>query len=95
MARRITVLLAAFLLLFTFLSAMLLTHAAAAPEQKIFGQLVRHGNVLVLQTDDGDYVVTGMDLTRLEGKIVEITGTVSQSDQGDSILVNSAREVDE
>ena len=95
MARYLTVLLASFLLLFAFLSAGLPTPADAAREQKVFGWLVRHGKILVLQTDDQDYVVAGKDLTRLEGKMVEILGTVTQSDQGDTITVDSAREVDE
>jgi hypothetical protein len=95
MARYLTVLLAAFLLLFAFFSAALPTPAGATREQKVFGWLVRHGKVLVLQTDDQDYVVAGKDLTRLEGKMVEIIGTVTQSDQGDTITVESAREVDE
>ena len=95
MARSITLLLTALLLLFAFTSATLATAGSTAPEQKVFGLLVRHGLVLMLQSDGGDYVVTGRDLAGLEGKMVEITGTVSENDRGETIYVESAREVDE
>ncbi|MDR3567230.1 MAG: hypothetical protein P4L43_04305 [Syntrophobacteraceae bacterium] len=95
MARYPTFLLAALVLIVVFASAAPLTPALAAREQKVFGWLLSHQNVLVLQSDDGDYTVTGKDLTGLEGKMVEITGTVTRSDKGDTIHVESAREVDE
>ncbi len=95
MARHLTVLLAAFLLIFTFSSEALLTPASAAGEQRVYGWLVRHGDTLTLQSDDGDYVVTGKDLSRLEGKMVEAIGTVTETNQGATIKVQRAREVQE
>ena len=95
MARYFAALCAALLLFFAFSSAALLPSASAAGEQKVFGWLVRHENVLMLQSDDGDYFVTGKDLTGLEGKMVELVGTVTESARGATINVQSAREVDE
>ena len=95
MARYFAAVVAAFFLIVAFSSAALLTTASAAPPQKVFGWLVRHGNVLMLQSDDGDYLVTGKDVTGLEGKMVELVGTVTENDQGATITVESAREVDE
>ena len=97
MVRHLTILLAAFLLVLAFSPAPRLTPAssAAGREQKVFGWLVRRGNVLVLQTDNEDYIVAGKNLIGLEGKLVEITGVVTRSDQGDTINVASARELDE
>lgn len=95
MARRLTILLASFLLIFTFSSEALLTPASAAGAQRVYGWLIRHGNTLMLQSDDGDYVVTGKDLSRLEGKMVEAIGTVTETDQGATIKVESARAVEE
>lgn len=95
MAKSLTVLLAALLLLFAFSSATRAEPASTVRKQEVFGWLVRHGNAWMLQTDNGDYIVAGRDLTGLKGKMVEITGTISEDERGYTIYVEAAREVDE
>lgn len=69
--------------------------AVAAQEDTLVGTLVRHGNVFVLETDEGDYIVKGKDLAKMEGKLVEITGTISEGAKGDMIDANSVEEIEE
>jgi hypothetical protein len=95
MAKRLTILLAALVLILASLSAAPLSHAAPAREEHLFGWLLKKDKVLVLRTDNGDYLVTGPDLSKLEGKMVEITGVVTPGDPRDTVLVQSARELDE
>ena len=67
----------------------------AAQDETIVGTLVKHGNVFVLETDEGDYIVKGKDLSKMEGKMVEITGTIIESDKGDTIEAKSVEEIEE
>jgi len=48
-----------------------------------------------LETDEGDYIVKGKDLSKMEGKMVEITGSISESDKGDTIEAKSVEEIEE
>ena len=94
MSRRFIILLSA--LFFTFVSLSFThTEAVSAQEETIVGTLVRHGNAFVLETDEGDYIVKGKNLSKMEGKMVEVTGTISESDKGDTIQVKSFEEIEE
>jgi hypothetical protein len=68
---------------------------SAAQEEMIVGTVVKHGKVFVIETDEGDYIAKGKDLSKMEGKMVEITGTISESDKGDTIEVKSVEEIEE
>ncbi len=68
---------------------------SAAQEETIVGTVVQHGKVYVIETDEGDYIVKGKDLAKLAGKMVEATGTISESEKGDAIEVKSVEEVEE
>lgn len=54
----------------------------AAQEETIVGTLVKHGKIFVVETDEGDYIVKGKNLPKWEGKMVEITGSISESEKG-------------
>jgi hypothetical protein len=68
---------------------------AAAQEETIVGTVVQHGKVFVIEADEGDYIVKGKDLSKLVGKMVEATGTISESEKGDTIEVKSVEEIEE
>lgn len=93
MSKRFTILLS--VLFFSFLLAFSPIKAVAAQEETIVGTLVKHGSAFVLETDEGDYIVKGKDLSKMVGKMVEITGTISESDKGDTIEAKSVEEIEE
>jgi hypothetical protein len=68
---------------------------SAAQEETIVGTVVQHGKVFVIEADEGDYIVKGKDLTKLVGKMVEVTGTINESEKGDTIEVKSIEEIEE
>ncbi len=84
-------------LLFAFLSAATLGNAAlaAGQEETIVGTVVKSGKGFVIEADEGDYIVKGKDLTKLVGKLVEVTGVITESEKGDTIEVKSAEEIQE
>ncbi len=95
MPRRLIIVLAA-LFLTSVLSPLAPTKPiSAAQEEMIVGTVVKHGKVFVIETDEGDYIAKGKDLSKMEGKMVEITGTISESDKGDTIEVKSVEEIEE
>ena len=94
MPRRVIILISSLFLIFTVLPPVP-AKAAAAQEETIVGTLVKHGKTFVLETDEGDYIVKGKDLSKMEGKMVEITGSISESDKGDTIEAKSVEEIEE
>ncbi|SPF51680.1 conserved exported hypothetical protein [Syntrophobacter sp. SbD1] len=78
MPRHFIILLAALFLILVF-SPLSPARTFAAQEETIVGNLVKHGKTFVVETDEGDYIVRGKDLPKMEGKMVEITGTISES----------------
>ena len=95
MLRRFIILLSALFLIFVLSPFAPNRTASSAQEETIVGTLVKHGKVYVLETDEGDYIVKGKDLAKMEGKMVEITGTISESDKGDTIDAKSIEEIEE
>ncbi len=67
----------------------------AAREEILMGTIVKQGNGFVIEADDGDYIVKGKDVSKLVGKLVEITGIITQSDKGDIIEIKSIQELEE
>ncbi len=95
MPRRFIILLSALFLVFALSPLAPTRTASSAQEETIVGTLVKHGKVFVLETDEGDYIVKGKNLSKMEGKMVEITGTISESDKGDTIDSKSVEEIEE
>ena len=57
------------------------------------GTVVKQGKGFVIETDDGDYIVKGKDVSKLAGKLVEVTGIITGSNKGDIIEVKSIEEI--
>jgi hypothetical protein len=57
------------------------------------GTVVKQGNNFVIEADDGDYIVKGKDVSKLVGKLVEVTGIITESNKGDIIEVKSIEEI--
>jgi hypothetical protein len=57
------------------------------------GYMVERGKGFVIEADDGDYIVKGKDLSKLVGKLVEVSRIITESDKGDIIEVKSIEEV--
>lgn len=66
---------------------------SAAQDETIMGYVVKRGKGFVIESDDGDYIVKGKDVSRLVGKLVEVTGTITESNTGYIIKVKSIEEV--
>lgn len=65
----------------------------AAPEEILMGIVVKQGKLFVIEAEDGDYVVSGKDVSKMAGKLVEATGIITESDKGDAIEVKVIQEV--
>jgi len=65
----------------------------AAQEEILMGYVVKQGNRFVIEADDGDYIVTGKDVSKLVDKLVEATGIITESKKGDIIEVKSIEDV--
>ena len=59
------------------------------------GTVVKQGKGFVIEADDGDYIVKGKDVSKLVGKLVEVTGIVTESGKGDIIEVKSIQELED
>lgn len=68
---------------------------AAGVEETIAGAVVKTDKGLVIEADDGNYLIKGKDLSKMVGKLVEITGIITESEKGDSIEVKSFEEIQE
>ena len=68
---------------------------SASQEETIVGTVVKSGKGFIIEADDGDYIVKGKDLSKMVGKLVEVMGTVTESEKGDSIDVKSVEEIQE
>jgi len=95
MLRRFIIVLSALFLAFVLSPLAPTKTISAAQDEMIVGTVVKHGKVFVIETDEGDYIAKGKDLSKMEGKMVEITGTISESDKGDTIEVKSVEEIEE
>ncbi len=69
--------------------------ALSAQEETMVGTVVKSGKGYVLETDEGDYIVKGKDLSKMAGKLVEVTGIITESEKGDIIDVKSVEEIQE
>ena len=53
----------------------------------------KRGNGFVIEADDGDYIVKGKDVSKFVGKLVEVTGIITETNKGDIIEVKSIEDV--
>jgi hypothetical protein len=88
-------------MLMLFVSAGLVSSvsgAAQAEEETIAGMVVKTDKGIVIEADDGDYLAKGskaQELAKMVGKLVEVTGVITESDKGDTIEVKSFEEIQE
>jgi hypothetical protein len=70
----------------------------SAQEEKetvtITGTILQADSGLVIETDGGIYSLTGKDLSKMVDKEVEISGRVTESDEGSTINVTSFKEIE-
>jgi hypothetical protein len=69
--------------------------AEAAEEETIAGTVVKTDKGIIIEAEDGDYIVKGQDLSKMVGKMIEATGKITESDKGDVIEVKSFEEIQE
>ena len=67
----------------------------AAQEETLLGTVVKQGKGFVIEADDGDYIVKGKDVSKFVGKLVEVTGIITESNKGEIIEVKSIQELEE
>ena len=59
----------------------------------ITGTVLQSDSGLVILNDGGMYSLSGQDLSKMVDKEVEVSGTVTEGDEGSSINVTSFREI--
>ena len=67
---------------------------AGAEKITLKGTVEQSDNGLIINAEDGKYMLSGEDLSGMLGKTVEVSGTVSESDAGKTINVMSVKEVE-
>jgi hypothetical protein len=67
--------------------------APAMAADSVTGTIQQGDNGLVLQADDGEYILAGQDLSDMVGKKIKVTGTIADSDAGKTLTVMSFEEV--
>jgi hypothetical protein len=92
--RIIRIFVSAVALVFIF-STCITDTVAAAREETMMGTVVKQGGGFAIEADDGDYILKGKDLSKLVGKLVEVTGVITGSDKGEVIEVKSIQALEE
>jgi hypothetical protein len=80
---------------FSFALAVFVKSAPAKQEETIAGTVVKTDKGIVIEAEDGDYIVKGQDLSKMVGKMIEATGIITEGDKGDVIEVKSYEEIQE
>ena len=75
--------------LVSFLFTCMTQVVLASHEETIDGFVVKNGKNFVIESDDGDYIVKGKDLSKFIGKMVIVTGVITESPNGDTIDIKS------
>lgn len=79
-------------------SRVLEAAAPSAEEETIAGMVVKSDQGIIIEADDGDYLVKGQkaqEVAKMAGKLVEVTGIISETPKGDVIDVKSFEEIQE
>lgn len=82
-------------LLWAPLSTVCVKSFAAGSEEIIAGMVSKTDKGIVIEADDGVYLIKGQDLSKMVGKLVEVTGIISETDKGEVIEVKSFEEIQE
>ena len=61
----------------------------------VTGTIAQGDAGLVLQAEDGNYILAGQDLSDMVGKKIKVTGTIAEGDAGKTLTVMSFEEVQE
>ena len=69
--------------------------AAVAESETIAGTVIKTDKGIIIEAEDGDYLVKGADLSKMVGKMVEATGIITEGEKGDVIDVKSFEEIQE
>jgi hypothetical protein len=86
------------LCVFTFLATCLVTDTFAAKQKQaeiIVGTVVKTDEGLIIEADDGDYLIKGKDLSKMIDKVVEVTGYITETATGYVINVKKVEELQE
>lgn len=67
--------------------------ALAAQEETMMGAVIKRGNGFIIETDDGEYIVKGKDLSKFVGKLVIATGIIKESPKGDVIELKTIEDI--
>ena len=67
--------------------------AKAAQDETLTGYIVKRGKTFFIEAEDGDYIIKGKDVSKMVNRLVEVTGTITQSDKGEVIEVKSIMDV--
>jgi hypothetical protein len=67
--------------------------ASAGHEETMMGAVIKRGNDFVIETEDGDYVVEGKDLSKFIGKFVLVTGIVTESQKRNLIEIKTIEDI--
>ena len=83
-----------FVFSFTFVTAKP-SFAAGQEDETIAGTVTKTDKGIIIEAEDGDYLVKGKDLSKMIGKMVEASGKITESDKGDVIEVKTFEEIQE
>ncbi len=67
----------------------------AGRDEIISGFVVKNGKNFVIEADDGDYIAKGKDISNLVGKMVLVTGEITESSKGSTIQIKSIEDMQE
>jgi hypothetical protein len=68
---------------------------ALADEATVTGTIEQSDAGLVLNADDGTYILAGEDVSAMVGKKVKAMGTISEGDNGKTLTVTAVEELAE
>ena len=83
------------ILLCVVMLSLVATVGMAAEQQVVKGTVDQTEAGLVIKADDADYIVAGQDLSKMVGKKVMVSGTVSEGETGKTIHVMQFQEINE
>ena len=69
--------------------------APALAGDTVTGTIQQGDSGLVLEADDGNYILAGQDLSDMVGKKITVTGTIAEGEAGKTLTVMSFEEVQE
>jgi len=93
MGKRITGIFVSTVFLAFLFSTCIMGIVTAVREETLVGTVVKQGKGFVIETDGGDYIVKGKNVSKFVGKLVEVTGIITESNKDDIIEVKSIQEL--